>query len=131
MREFKSEISGSIFLCTLFMLSTLAILLWLVAAERSAWVMAGAVTLFIALAFLPVYAFVWTKYFINKHVLLVVCGPWTKSIPLQDIRFVQTVKSLTPAPALSSRRLQIHLANGKSLLVSPQDARSFRRALGH
>jgi hypothetical protein len=131
MREFKSEIGGSIFLCTLLALSTLAMLLWLVVADLGGWAVLAAVLLFIAAAFLPVYAFIWTKYFVNKHVLLIVCGPWTKSVPLNDIRFVQSVKSLAPAPALSSRRLQIHLEGGKTLMVSPQDARSFRRALGH
>jgi membrane protein YdbS with pleckstrin-like domain len=83
-----------------------------------------AVTLFIGLIFTR------TWYEIDSRELRIVSGPFRWTIPRESIRSVEESRNPLSSPALSLDRLRIRYGEKRWILVSPEDKKGFRRALG-
>jgi membrane protein YdbS with pleckstrin-like domain len=83
-----------------------------------------AVTLFIGLIFTR------TWYEIDSQELRIVSGPFRWTIPRESIRSVEESRNPLSSPALSLDRLRIRYGEKRWILVSPEDKKGFRRALG-
>jgi membrane protein YdbS with pleckstrin-like domain len=83
-----------------------------------------AVTLFIGLIFTR------TWYEIDARELRIVSGPFRWTIPRESIRSVEESRNPLSSPALSLDRLRIRYGEKRWILVSPEDKKGFRRALG-
>jgi hypothetical protein len=80
---------------------------------------------------LPVWILVSTRYDVRDGMLTVRSGPFRWGIPLREISGVRKSRSVLSSPALSLNRLEIRYGNGKRMLLSPQDAAGFLKAIGH
>jgi membrane protein YdbS with pleckstrin-like domain len=83
-----------------------------------------AVTLFIGLIFTR------TWYEIDARELRIVSGPFRWTIPRESIRSVEESRNPLSSPALSLDRLRIRYGEKRWILVSPEDKKGFRKALG-
>jgi hypothetical protein len=83
-----------------------------------------AVTLFIGLIFTR------TWYEIDSRELRIVSGPFHWTIARDSIRSVEESRNPLSSPALSLDRLRIRYGDKRWILVSPEDKRGFRKALG-
>ena len=81
----------------------------------------------ISLATFLFVAWLWfgTGYRITASELSVKAGPFRWRVPLSSIRRIRRTSSPLSAPALSLRRLEITLENGRMLLVSPTNREHF------
>ena len=79
----------------------------------------------------PAALLVWnwlsTSYVVSSEALAVRCLLLRKSIPLQSIRTLRASRDMRSSPALSLDRIEV-LADGDSVLVSPEDQVGFIRA---
>ena len=78
---------------------------------------------------LPVWIFLTTQYEITSDTLRVQAGPLRQQVPLKEITHVSTSRSWESAPALSLKRIRITFANGRTVLISPDDERGFLATL--
>jgi membrane protein YdbS with pleckstrin-like domain len=83
-----------------------------------------AVTLFIGLIFTR------TWYEIDARELRIVSGPFRWTIPRESIRSIEDSRNPLSSPALSLDRLRIGYGDKRWILVSPEDKKGFRKALG-
>lgn len=89
-------------------------------------------TLAIALlALIPVWLLISTYYRVDSAIMRVQAGPFSWSIPLDQIRNITAERSLSAAPSLSINRLRIDYGQQRSILVSPKNRAAFIAALGH
>ena len=79
---------------------------------------------------LPVWVLRSTYYLVDAGTLKVRSGPFSWSIPLNEIKSVKRSRSLLSSPALSLNRLKIQYGRGRTLLVSPKDMAGFKSAIG-
>ncbi len=79
---------------------------------------------------LPVWLLLGTWYDVDSDRLLIRSGPFRWTIPISSIRSIEASRSLLASPALSLNRLEVGYGHRKSILVSPEDAQGFRKALG-
>ena len=117
----------------------LAISLPLVVARAVAPALAKSDTstiLYIALAIaplvlMPAWLLISTYYRVDSAIMRVQAGPFSWSIPLDQIRNVTAERSLSAAPSLSINRLRIDYGQRRFILVSPKNRAAFITALGH
>ena len=81
--------------------------------------------LFLAVAFLILFLFVWFAYTMKIR-----CGFVSWNIPRKDIHSIKPSRSLLSGPALSMDRLKISYAGKGTILISPREKDAFLRALG-
>lgn len=74
---------------------------------------------------LPIWVFCTTRYVITDETLEVRCGPMRESVPLTAIARIRTSHTMASAPALSLDRMEITFADGRTVIVSPDDRRGF------
>jgi hypothetical protein len=91
-------------------------------------VVSGAATIFVSLA-LPTWLLFSTSYRIDAKTLLVRSGPFTWTVPLNEVQSISPSRSVLSAPALSLNRLEIQYGRGKRILVSPADQEAFIDAM--
>ena len=96
----------------------------------NATVMAIVVCAILPAAALPIWLLLATNYRVESGNLRVRCGPFSWTIPLDQIESVQPSRSVLSSPALSLDRLRIRYGNGRSVLVSPRDKEAFLAAIG-
>src|SRR5690606_27876094 len=78
---------------------------------------------------LPIWVFRTTRYAITDDSLEVRCGPMRESVPLTSIEAVRATHSMASAPALSLDRMEITIAGGRKVIISPDDRRGFLATL--
>jgi hypothetical protein len=83
-----------------------------------------AVTLFIGLIFTR------TWYEVDARELRIVSGPFRWTIARESIRSIEESRNPLSSPALSLDRLRISYGDKRWILVSPEDKKGFRKALG-
>ena len=71
-----------------------------------------------------------TWYEIDARELRIVSGPFRWTIPRESIRSVEDSRNPLSSPALSLDRLRIRYGDKRWILVSPEDKKGFRKALG-
>ena len=83
------------------------------------------------LVLIPAWLLVSTYYRVDSAIMRVQAGPFSWSIPLDQIRNVTAKRSLSAAPSLSANRLKIDYGRQRSILVSPKNRAAFIAAIGH
>ena len=79
---------------------------------------------------LPFWLLLSTAYRVNDGILRVRSGPFSWTIPLDEIHATRPSRSLVSSPALSLDRIEIQYGSGRSILVSPKDRKGFLDAIG-
>jgi len=79
---------------------------------------------------LPVWLLLSTYYLVEAGTLKVRSGPFSWSIPLNEINSIRPSRSILSSPALSLHRLEIQYGRGQTILVSPKDIKGFQNAIG-
>lgn len=80
---------------------------------------------------IPAWLLISTYYRVDSAIMRVQAGPFSWSIPLDQIRSITAERSLGAAPSLSANRLRIDYGQQRSILVSPKNRAAFIAALGH
>jgi hypothetical protein len=93
------------------------------------WVPWLPVTVTVLVAVIVVWVTLSTYYEFAGNVLVAHSGPFSWRIPLEEISAVRESNSVRSGPALSMDRLEIAYANGRVLLISPEDKAGFLAAL--
>ena len=119
MARFKSRIN----IWLMFIAFAMPILLLIVFLLAKFWTGFAAIAilflLFLILSFPTVYALKGNKLFAR-------CGLfYNKKFCVNEIRSFRRIRSLSSAPALSTKRLRIWFVNGKRLDVSPKNMEKF------
>lgn len=70
-----------------------------------------------------------TRYKIEEETLLILFGPFKKSVHIQDIKSIRNTKHLFSAPALSMHRIEINYARFETITISPKDKKAFIKEL--
>ena len=78
---------------------------------------------------LIVWIMVRTHYTVAGGRIRIVCGPFRWTIPLDEITDVTPSRNLLSSPALSLDRLKIRYGKNRFVLVSPENRKSFLRAI--
>ena len=97
-------------------------------ANTGAIVVMVLATLFVLLLVGSVLRF--TYYTIAGNTLKVRSGPFSWTIPIDEIHTITPTKSPISSPALSLDRLRIHWGPKRRIMVSPADRDGFVKALG-
>ena len=71
-----------------------------------------------------------THYTVDGDQLRIASGPFRWKVDVASITSVEPTRNPVSSPALSLDRLRIRYGGGRSILVSPADAKGFRRAIG-
>lgn len=71
-----------------------------------------------------------TYYTVEGNTLKVRSGPFSWTIPIDEIHTITPTKSPLSSPALSLDRLRIHWGKKRRIMVSPADKDGFVKALG-
>ena len=71
-----------------------------------------------------------THYTVSGNTLRIASGPFSWSVPVDQIESVTSTRNPISSPALSLDRLQITYANGRRVLISPADRDGFLKAIG-
>lgn len=80
---------------------------------------------------IPAWLLMATYYRVDSAMLRIQAGPFSWSVPLEQIRSVSASRSLISSPALSMNRLKIEYGRARSILVSPKNKVAFIEAIGH
>lgn len=80
---------------------------------------------------IPAWLLMATYYRVDSAMLRIQAGPFSWSVPLEQIRSVTASRSLISSPALSMNRLKIEYGRARSILVSPKNKVAFIEAIGH
>lgn len=83
------------------------------------------------LVLIPAWLLISTYYRVDSAIMRVQAGPFSWSVPLDQIRTVTAERSLSAAPSLSANRLRIDYGRQRSILVSPKNRAAFIAAIGH
>jgi hypothetical protein len=78
---------------------------------------------------LPIWMLCNTRYVFDGNELRVHSGPFMWKVPVEEITHIEPTRSPLSSPALSLDRLRIKYAQGKSLLISPENRDSFLQEL--
>ncbi len=84
-----------------------------------------------AVAFVPVWLLFSTYYRVDSAILRIQAGPFSWSVPLEQIRSVTASRTWFSSPALSTNRLKIEYGKQRSVLVSPKKRVAFIEAIGY
>ena len=95
--------------------------------DNAGWFTIGA-TLLVGIAF-PIWLYFSTKYVVDQRECRVSSGPFRWVINLDEIEDVTPTTNVLSSPALSLDRLRITYADGKTIMVSPEDKKGFIAAL--
>ncbi|WP_413231499.1 PH domain-containing protein [Microbulbifer aggregans] len=79
---------------------------------------------------LPVWIMLATNYIVSNGLLKIHCGPFSWSVPIDEISSVTATRDTLSSPALSLDRLRITYSSGKSIMISPQGKSEFLSAIG-
>ncbi|WGL18330.1 PH domain-containing protein [Microbulbifer bruguierae] len=81
-------------------------------------------------AALPAWIMLSTSYIVFNGVLKIHSGPFSWSVPVDEISSVSATRDTLSSPALSLDRLRVTYSGGKSIMISPQAKREFLSAIG-
>ena len=70
-----------------------------------------------------------THYTVSGNILKIASGPFSWSVPIDQIESVRATRNPLSSPALSLDRLQIRYGNGRRVMVSPADRAGFLKAI--
>lgn len=101
----------------------------LVVQGAGAAALVGAALVLATGAVLPLWILWGTGYEVDAQDLRVRCGPMRWTIPLASITRMTPSRSILSAPALSLDRICLHHGRAGLLLVSPDNAEAFLRAI--
>lgn len=79
---------------------------------------------------LPLWILLGTRYELSPGRLLIRCGPFRWTVPLNEIRAVTPTRNPLSSPALSLDRLRIDYGRGSSVMISPRDQARFLEDMG-
>ena len=79
---------------------------------------------------IPAWLSISTYYRVDSAIMRVQSGPFSWSIPLDQIRNVTAERAWSAAPALSVNRLKIDYGQQRSIMVSPKNRAAFIAAIG-
>ena len=130
MEEFTSKIDT--WLLTIFIVTIVVSISGGLLAVRSGGLkgyLSGFVLVAIG-AVLPMWLLIGTTYTVIDQELIVKAGPMSWRIPIATISSVRETRNSRSSPALSLDRLLINYGNGRKIMVSPEDKRRFRVAIG-
>lgn len=71
-----------------------------------------------------------THYTVTGSTLRIASGPFSWTVPIDQIESVKATRNPVSSPALSLDRLQIRYGNGRRVMVSPADKTGFLKAIG-
>lgn len=81
-----------------------------------------------AVALLPIWILLQTRYLLYDSELRIACGPFRWSVPIDEISNVVETQSRAASPALSLRRLRIEYG-GRAIMIAPSSQDLFLRSL--
>lgn len=84
----------------------------------------GGATVIVSLG-LPIWLLFSTSYRVDTKSLVIRSGPFSWTIPLNEVQSIKPSRSALSSPALSLNRLEIRYGRGKRVLVSPADHDAF------
>uniref|UniRef100_UPI000255B921 PH domain-containing protein n=1 Tax=Microbulbifer agarilyticus TaxID=260552 RepID=UPI000255B921 len=79
---------------------------------------------------LPVWIMLSTNYIVADGLLRIHSGPFSWSVPVDEISAVTATHNTLSSPALSLDRIRITYSSGKSIMVSPKEKNEFLSAIG-
>jgi Bacterial PH domain len=85
--------------------------------------------LLLLLALVPLWLLLSTRYVLSDEKLDIRCGPFSWSVPIDQITAVTPTRSGAPSPALSLTRLQLSYGSERSIMISPEPREAFIRQL--
>ncbi|HSG59673.1 MAG TPA: PH domain-containing protein [Woeseiaceae bacterium] len=71
-----------------------------------------------------------TVYTVDRGNLLIRCGPFRWTVPIDSITAVEETRNPLSSPALSLDRLRIRYGKQRQVMVSPADKAGFMKAIG-
>jgi membrane protein YdbS with pleckstrin-like domain len=71
-----------------------------------------------------------THYTIAGNTVRIASGPFSWTVPIDQIESVKATRNPLSSPALSLDRLQISYGNGRKIMISPADKAGFLKAIG-
>lgn len=80
---------------------------------------------------IPAWLLLATYYRVDTVMLRIQAGPFSWSVPLEQIRSVTALRSFEASPSLSASRLKIDYGHQRTILVSPKHRAAFIEAIGH
>lgn len=80
---------------------------------------------------IPAWLLLATYYRVDTVMLRVQAGPFSWSVPLEQIRSVTALRSLTVSPSLSTNRLKLDYGHQRTIVISPKHRAAFVEAIGH
>lgn len=78
---------------------------------------------------LPIWILLATRYRLGDDVLEVQSGPFSWTVPIDEIEQVDATRGAKSSPALSLDRLRIKYGENRELLISPEPRAQFLRSL--
>lgn len=99
--------------------------------EANSTIVILAAAALIPIIVIPAWLLLATYYRVDSAMLRIQAGPFSWSVPLEQIRSVTASRSLSSSPALSINRLKIEYGRERSILVSPKNKVAFIEAIGH
>lgn len=85
----------------------------------------------VAVSLIPTWLLISTYYRVDSAILRIQAGPFSWSVPLEQIRSVTASRTWLSSPALSTSRLRIDYGKRRSILVSPKRRNAFIEAIGY
>jgi membrane protein YdbS with pleckstrin-like domain len=130
-KRFRSKVDTWLVLVVVAALVVLAVaLVSMVVAGASLAAIALFLGVMTAVMLFTGLIFTRTWYEIDARELRIVSGPFRWTIPRESIRSVEDSRNPLSSPALSLDRLRIRYGDKRWILVSPEDKKGFRKALG-
>ena len=131
MKRFRSRIdTWLVVLILLAIAGEIAALFAVLSSELPTGTTAVVAVLVVASIGLTVSIIARTHYSVGEGRLIIVCGPFSWTIALDEITGAGPSRNPLSSPALSLDRLKIRYGKGKWILVSPEDQQAFLRAIG-
>lgn len=128
---FKSAVDAWVYALAITLpIATLRIVVPLVTRGTHATLVMLAIAGLTPMVVIPLWLLMATYYRVDAVMLRVQAGPFSYSIPIEQIRAVSAAYSWTLAPALSCRRLKLEYGRGRTLLISPKKRAEFIKAIG-
>lgn len=129
MQVFKSKVDR--WLAAILVLTMIVSLISVIGAFKSGSTSAYVSSLILLLlgVGLPTWLLLSTKYVVTDKDLIVMSGPFKRTIALSDIQSTAPSRNALASPALSLDRLKVSFGNGKFVLVSPKNKKEFIAAL--
>lgn len=120
-----SKVDAWLVLVTALTVATSAIAAWVMIREGGVPAVVMVPVTLVLGGGLPLWVLLGTRYELTPGRLLIRCGPFRWTVPLEEIRAVEPTRNPLSSPALSLDRLRIDYGRGSSVMISPRDQARF------